>query len=182
MLIKIILNLLLGFFRLAITPIKTNPNLLQNLEQDGAMTPGSALIPSLAALAVNGSPAFGNWNLTKTSAVSANTIQGNQMVGGIYARISPGAAFTDSTDTATNIINSIPGAVVNQTFPLIIANLGSGLMTLAAGTGVTLSGTAAIGSATARLFLGQVTGSAAVTLTGCFGWNLGTGGTLPTGL
>ncbi len=55
-------------------------------------------------------------------------------------------------------------------------------MTLAGGTGVTIAGTAAIGSGTARLYLGQVTGSAAVTLTNCFGWNLGTGGTLVAGL
>lgn len=183
MLFQTITALILGFFRLAITPVKTTPNNLANIEQDGALIPGGPLIAAAQALANNSAPAFGNWSQTLVPAsLTANTINANQLVGGIIRRFSPGAAFTDSTDTATNIVNAIPGAVVNQSFPVIIANLGSGAMTLAAGTGVTIAGTASIASATARLYLGQVTGSAAVTLTNCFGWNLGTGGTLVAGL
>jgi len=174
---------LIGFFRLGITTVKTNPDPVAGIEQDGALVPNGALVAGLQALQTNASPAFGNWSQTLIPAsATAFTYPGSAIVGGIIRRFSPGAAFTDSTDTATNIINAIPGAKVNQTFPLIIANLGSGLETLAGGTGVTIAGTAAIGSGTARLYLGQVTGSAAVTLTSCFGWNLGTGGTLVAGL
>jgi hypothetical protein len=183
MLLIKILSLITGFFRPLITTIKTIPDNMANVEQDGALIPNGALIPAIQALATFGSPAFGNWSQTLVPAsLAANTIGAGQLVGGIIRRFSPGAAFTDSTDTATNIVNAIPGAKVNQSFPVLIANLGSGLMTLAAGTGVTIAGTAAIGSATIRLFLGTVTGSSAVTLTSCFGWNLGTGGTLATGL
>lgn len=171
------------FFRLAITTVKTNPDPVAGTPAAGAQVAAGDLIPQLAALQANASPAFGNWSQTLIPANNtAFTYTAASLVGGIIRRFSPGAAFTDCTDTATNIIASIPGAKVNQTFPVIIANLGSGLQTLAAGTGVTIAGTAAIGSATARLYLGQVTGSTAVTLTNCFGWNLGTGGTLVAGL
>lgn len=172
---------LLRFFRAGITSVKGNPD-AQNLEQAGAMVPNGALVAGLAALQNNASPAFGNWSQTLIPNIAAATYLAGAMVGGIIRRFSPGAAFTDCTDTATNIVNAIPGAKVNQTFPLMIANLGSGLQTLAAGTGVTIAGTATIGSATARLFLGQVTGSGTVTMTNCFAWNLGTGGTSVAGL
>ncbi len=112
---------------------------------------------------------------TAVPAIAAATYNANNMVGGIIRRFSPGAAFTDCTDTATNIVNSIPGAKPLQTFPLLIANLGSGLETLAAGTGVTIAGTTTISSNSTRLFLGQVTGSAAVTLTSCFQFSNGPG-------
>lgn len=176
-------HLLLSFFRLAITTVKLPSDPPQGTEQAGALVPNGAVVGALAALQQNAAPAFGNWNGTLIPAnLSATTYLGQQMVGGIIKRFSTGAATTDSTDTATNIVNAIPGAKVNQTFPLIIANLGSGSLTIGAGAGVTLAGTALIGSATARLFLGQVTGSATVTLAGQFGWNLGTGGTLVAGL
>ncbi len=177
-----ILNVIFAFLRLAITQVKTVPNLLQNLGQAGAMVPQGDLVPAIQAMANNAAPAFGNWSGTVVPNASAYTYPANTMVGGIIARFNPGAAFTDCTDTATNIVRAIPGAVVNQTFPLIIANLGSGAETLAAGTGVTLAGSTAIGSCQARLYMGQVTGATTLSLTGMFGWNLGTGGTLPIGL
>lgn len=182
MLVVKLIVFLAGFFRPRITTPKANPDPILGTPQSGSLVAGGDLLPQLVALQTNSAPAFGNWSQTLIPAISAATYLGTQMVGGIIRRFSPGAAFTDCTDTATNIIAAIPGAKVNQTFPLLIANLGSGLETLAGGTGVTIAGTAAIASATARLYLGQVTGSAAVTLTNCFGWNLGTGGTLVAGL
>ena len=179
-----LISLLFAFFRPSITTVKTGPaDPPSGLEQAGALVPNAGIVGLAQALSQNASPAFGNWNKTIISAaLSAATYNGPNMVGGIIMRFSNGAATTDSTDTATNIIAAIPGAKVNQTFPLIIANLGSGALTLGSNTGVQLQGTAVIGSATARLFLGQVTGSASVTVSGCFGWNLGTGGTLSAGL
>lgn len=174
--------LLYAFFRLAITPIKTNPNNLANIEQDGALIPGGPIIAAMQAFATNGAPAFGNWSQTLVPNIAANTMTGPQMTGGIIRRFSPAANFTDSTDTATNIVNAIPGAVPLQTFPLIIANLGSGIMTIAGGTGVTLAGTTTIGSAATALFLGQITGSAAVTLTRLFQWGNGSQYTATVGL
>ena len=137
----------------------------------------------LGALQTNAAPVFGNWSqIIIPNTPVARTYTGADFVGGIIGRFSPGAAFTDCTPTATDIVNAIPGAKVNQSFLAVIANLGSGLMTIGAGTGVTIAGTATIGSARAALILGQVTGSAAVTITNCFNWNLGTGGTSVAGL
>ncbi len=169
-----LITLIFSLLRPLITPVKTNPNVQSNIEQDGALVPGGALVGALQALATNAGPAFGNWSQAIVPAsLTAYTMTAGQMVGGIIRRFSPGAAFTDCTDTATNIVNAIPGAVVNQSFPLIIANLGSGIETVGAGTGVTISGTATIASAATRLFLGTVTGSTTVTLTSCFQWGNG---------
>lgn len=180
--ISYFIALIAGFLRIPITTVKTNPDPVIGTPPAGAMVAAGDLIPQLAALQTNAAPAFGNFSQTLVPAISASTYLGNQLVGGIIRRFSPGAAFTDCTDTATAIISAIPGAKVNQSFITIIANLGSGLQTLSGGTGVTIAGTATIGSAQARLYLGQVTGSAAVTLTNCFAWNLGTGGTNASGL
>lgn len=178
-----ILRLIVASLRAAITPVKTNPGVQANIEQDGALIPGGPLINAFQALAQNASPVFGNWNSTLIpNSLSATTYLGNQLVGGIIRRFGFGAATTDSTDTATNIVNAIPGAVVGQTFPLIIANLGSGALTIAGGTGVTMAGTAVVASQAMRLFLGQVTGSAAVTITNQFQWGGGSGYTGASGL
>ena len=166
----VLIQLVLAFFRLGITTVKTGPqDPPAGLEQAGALVPNGAIVGLAAALSQNASPAFGNWNATIIPAsLSAATYNANQLVGGIIKRFSTGAATTDSTDTATAIVNAIPGAKVNQTFPILVGNLGSGALTLAGGTGVTMAGSAVISSNSIRLFLGQVTGSAAVTITGMF--------------
>ncbi len=56
---------------------------------------------------------------------------------------SGGSANTNTTDTATNIINGYwPGVYVGASALLTVANLNSGTMTLAGGTNVTITGTA----------------------------------------
>lgn len=176
--VSLLLSLLAGFFRLCITSVKTAPDPVTGIEQAGALVPNAGLVPALAALQTNAAPAFGNWSLTVVaSGLAARTYSGAELVGGIIRRHSVGGTvITDCTDTATNIINAIPGAKVNQTFALFLANLNSSTgVTLAGGTGVTIAGTNVIGGLSGRLFLGQVTGSAAVTLTGCFPWSMGSG-------
>jgi hypothetical protein len=177
-------TLVAALFRPLITPIKTGPASIAATVpgQQGAMSDYAGLATALQSLATNGSPAFGNWTSTLVPNLAAATYQGNQLPCGIIRRFSPAANYTDSTDTAANIIAAIPGAIVNQTFPFLVANLGSGIGTLAAGTGVTIAGTATIASNATRLFLGQVTGSAAVTITSLFQWGNGTGYTNTTGL
>lgn len=163
------LSILAGLFRPGITTVKTNPDPIGGTEQAGAMIPNGALIAGLTALQTNASPVFGNWSqVLIPNNVAARTYSGAEIAGGIIKRFSPGAAFTDCTDTATNILNAIPGAKVNQSFPILVGNLGSGIMTVAAGTGVTLVGSATIASNCVALFLGTITGSTAVSLTRCF--------------
>lgn len=156
-----------GFLRAAITPIKTTTP-PANIEFDGALPNQGGLTQLFNNLISNGAPAFGNFFLTRVPApLAARTYLGGELVGGIIVRGNT-TATTDSTDTATNIVNAIPGAVNGQTFPLLLANIGSGSLTIAAGTGVTITGSATVSSLSCRLFLGQVTGSAAVTLSNCF--------------
>jgi hypothetical protein len=166
-------SLIAGFLRPSITPVKTGPTTPAATEQAGALIPNVAVVATWTALSQNASPAFGNFIPVQVPAsLPATTLSGSQLPMGIIQRFSPGAAFTDCTDTGTNIVNAIPGAVPLQTFPFIIANLGSFAMTLGMGSQVTLAGTGVIGGFSARLFLGQVTGSNAVTINSMFGWGL----------
>lgn len=165
---------LIGFFRVAITPVKiTIPPAA--MEQDGALVNNGALLASLSNLQVNGAPTFGNFAAAFYTALTANTYNANDMVGGVIVRmIEPGASGnrTDSTDTATNIVNAIPGATPLQSFPFFLANLNSGgTLTLGAGTGVTITGSTAVQANSVRLFMGQITGSTAVALRSCFSFS-----------
>lgn len=181
---RLIALLAVAFFRCFITPIKTGPTSVSGAVPgaQGAMADYAGLTNVLTALANNGSPSFGNWTTTLVPNIAAATYTGSQLPCGIIRRFTPAANYTDSTDTAVNIIAAIPGAVVNQTFPFLVANLGSGIHTLAAGTGVTLLGTATTAANATRLFLAQVTGSAAVTINSLFQWGNGTGYTNVSGL
>jgi hypothetical protein len=180
-----ILNLILAFLRLAITPVKIGPRSLTDSipGQMGAQIDYGLAATVVSNLSNNSSPAFGNWSSTIIpNARTADTYNAQELVGGIIRRFTPGAAFTDCTPTATNIVNAIPGAVVGQSFLSIIANLGSGIETIGAGTGVTLIGTTTIASNATGLFLGKVLSSTTVSFNRLFVWGNGTGFTALSGL
>lgn len=99
----------------------------------------------------------GNINLSKTlTTVGAGTILAAVLASGAVTRTGPTAGYTDTTDTATNIINAlmpnvfigsgaVPGGAGSSggiqpgtNFPFIFINTVAFAMTLAAGTGVTL--------------------------------------------
>lgn len=84
------------------------------------------------------------------------TIPAADMVNGYLERQAASAAFSDTTDTATNIIAQIANAAVDVTFIFRILNQTGYTMTLAGGTGVTINGTATIASGAWRDMLGQV--------------------------
>lgn len=158
----------LAFWRQAITPVKTDIR-PTDAEVVGAMPTQGGIVGLITNIKNNASPAFGNKVLTSVAvAAAARTYTGAEMVGGLIKRYGSGP-ITDSTDTATNIVAAIPGAVVGQTFPMFLMNLGSvSALTMAAGTGVTLTGSAVVNGLSTRLFLGTVTGSTAVTITNMF--------------
>lgn len=165
---------LLGFFWTAITSPKTSPDPVAGIEQDGALIPGGALLAAIGALQTNAAPSYGNWGQSIIPAsLPAATYNAQQMVQGFIRRF--GNIAQDSTDTATNIINAIPGAKPQQTWLTVIANMGSNALNIGPGVGVTMTGTAIVGGFSARLFLGQVTGSAAATFTGLFSLPLSSG-------
>ena len=169
--VSMLSSFLAALFRPRITPIKPGAAAINAVVpgQQGAMADYAALTNILSALSVNGSPSFGNFSTTLIpNNVAARTYSGSEMVSGIIRRFDAAAATVDCTDTATNIVAAIPGAVPLQTFPMMVAALGASPLTIAAGAGVTMAGTNVIGGFSMRLFLGQVLGSSAVTLTPLF--------------
>lgn len=85
---------------------------------------------------------------------------------------SGGSANTNTTDTATQIINLYwPGVQVGSTALLLIGNLNSGTMTLAGGTGVTISGTATQVTTTLGYWVVKCTNLANPTLPGSVATN-----------
>lgn len=102
------------------------------------------------------------------------TLTGAQVRSGIITRDCNGGARSDNTPTAALIVAAVAGAAVGQTFDLIIHNISAAAntLTLVAGTGVTIKGTATIAQSNVRCFqvrLDNVTaGAEAVTF-----WNLG---------
>ena len=103
---------------------------------------------------------------TNVGGVSA-TLTAAQLMGG-FILTSGGTTPTLTTDTATNIINALTQSVgaqprIGQTFLLDIANLNSGSVTLAGGTGVTVDAAGnTIATTVERQYLGVVTGLASL--------------------
>lgn len=107
------------------------------------------------------------------SAGVADTLTGYQIDAGIFVRSGATAAVAVTTDTAANIISAIgPNAAVGMSVMLMYVNLNtsSGAVTVAAGTGVTTSGTMTIPIAGMRVFVLTVTNivTPAITIQGAF--------------
>lgn len=81
---------------------------------------------------------------TAISTVGAGTLTAAGIVGGLITRTGSVAAFTDTTDTAVNIVAALTAYVAAESFYLRIKNQTNFAETLAAGAGVTLSGTSVI--------------------------------------
>ncbi|MGO8916220.1 MAG: hypothetical protein ACLQJR_09960 [Stellaceae bacterium] len=118
--------------------------------------------------------------LTLRSAMSVTTGSGTRLsatalTGGIILRSGPISAFTDTTDTASNILTGLAAAqrVVGQSFETMVANTTMSAMSIAAGSGVSLagnlsSGDFAIAAGATRILRAIVTatGTPAVTIYG----------------
>ena len=116
------------------------------------------------------------------SAAPLNTL--NQTAGTIPAGIITGGDFitvlqtnatpgTQTTRTAVQMYAEDPTAFINQRFTIRICNSGAGTLTLAGGTGVTVTGTATVATATFRDFnciYGGTPAAPTLTIT-----NIGTG-------
>lgn len=102
---------------------------------------------------------------TALATVGNGTLLAAGITSGLVTRSGSTAAFTDTTDSAANIIAALPNAQVSQSWELLINNTTAWPETLAGGTGVTLSGLASPipANSTAR-FLCTYTAAAAVTL------------------
>lgn len=120
---------------------------------------------AIAALATTeGSPTIE----TVISTVGNGTLTAAALVGGQVNRSGPVAAFTDTTDTAANIIAALPTFLAGEQFYVVIKNTTVFSQTIAAGSGVTLPGTVlvpGISESTYYVTLGGTSGSPTVTFT-----------------
>jgi hypothetical protein len=112
---------------------------------------------SEVALSVQGAPGA-------TTATSV-TLSAADLTGGLYTSNNTAAvAITLPTAALTDAL--LTNAKVNSAFELVIINLGSGsgAVTMTAGTGWTLVGSATVAVTTSARFLARKTGDAAYTL------------------
>ncbi len=77
---------------------------------------------------------------TAISTAGAGTLTAAGIAGGLITRTGPTAVYTDTTDTAVAIVAAVTNAFVGQSFELSIKNTVPFVATLAAASGVTLSG------------------------------------------
>ena len=166
-LIALFLYFLHGFLRPAITTVKTTPAPGAASLVEGLQMPAPNVVGLIGNILSNAAPAFGNFALGIYA--GGNSLYSAQDIVGGFIRRNGTTLSSDQVDTGTNIVNSIPGAKAGQSWFTLIANLSSiGAITVNNNTGVTLMGTATVDRLSARLFVGQVTGSAAVTMTSAF--------------
>lgn len=105
---------------------------------------------------------------TPITTVGNGTLTAAAMVGGLIVRSGSIAAYTDTTDTAANIISALGDApVVGTSWLLYIKNLAAFSQTLSAGAGLTLSGNKNVVPAnSAGLYLMSYSAAGAVTMQG----------------
>ena len=120
-------------------------------------------------------PRFGSLVFPKTvpatlTTAGALTLTTAQILGGLILRDPAGAGRTDTTPTAAQLAAAIPGVMVGTSFEFHIRNNAGGAFTITvgAGAGVTISGTATIAQSNSKTFRAVFTnvtaGSEALTL------------------
>ncbi len=106
--------------------------------------------------------------VTTLSTVGAGTVTAAGIAGAITSRTGSqsGTPFTDTTDTAANIIAAMPNAHIGQSFEYTYQNTTNAVATLTGGVGVTVSGiTSVLAGASAR-FLVTYTAAATINMVG----------------
>lgn len=103
--------------------------------------------------------------VTTEATVGAVTYTAAQIVGGVILRDPAGAGRSDVTPTAALLLAALPGAQVGQAFEFTIRNTADAAetITVTAGTGTTISGTATIAQNNSKRFMvvfTNVTGAA----------------------
>jgi hypothetical protein len=109
---------------------------------------------------VSAAPTFPGPEVTLNNA-AGQTLTAAQFLAGLLLRTGPAGAFSDTTPTAAQIVALIQKADINSNRMVLIRNGGGGVMTLLAGSGVTLQGTTTIAAGNARFYLVTVTAKTA---------------------
>lgn len=98
---------------------------------------------------------------TTLTTVGNGTLLAAALVGNVIARTGPTAAFTDTTDTAANIVTALGGFVLGQSIELFYKNATAWPATLAGGTGVTMATGAVVAPMSTGYYFANVGGTAA---------------------
>jgi len=164
-------RLLLQFLALpVIAQLPSLPVIGNTLDGPGT----AAYLQALAAASLPGNGVCIHSPVTNasTTALTLNTTNCPRGIVNAILVTSGGSANTNTTDTATAIIaNFWPNAYVGATAPLTVANLNSGTMTLAGGTGVTITGTATTVTLANTFWQAKITNLANPALTGSVATN-----------
>lgn len=119
----------------------------------------------------------GNGFVTITSSATAVTLTAAGLVAGVLQRTgSPGGGVADTTPTAAQIISALPeSAMTDGTYQFKVRILNNNLgqtITLTAGSGVTVTGTATIATNAWRDFMITIDSPSAVSITNLGGGSL----------
>lgn len=136
---------------------------VQGIAQNGQPS-GQTLQTTTGAVAALASDAT-SFVSTAITTVGNGTLTGAGLVGNQIVRTGPVAAFTDTTDTAANIVAAFPGGIAAGSSIVSIKNATAFTQTLAAGTGVTLPLTILIPPYSVGMYAVTPTSATAVTLT-----------------
>ncbi len=118
-------------------------------------------IASVMLIPPSWSKTFGLTTVTNINNAGAGTYSAAALRGGFITRDTNGGSRTDTTGTAATIVASIPGCIVGSSFEFTVRNTAGAAetITVAGGTGVTMSGTATIAQGNSKRFLLVVTNS-----------------------
>lgn len=113
---------------------------------------------------------IGFTTITNITTAGPATYTAAQLLGGLITRNTSGAGRTDTTPTAALLVAAVPAAAVGTSFEFVIINTAGAAetLTVAGGTGVTISGTATIAQNNQKrwraVFTNVGTGTEAVTI------------------
>lgn len=120
---------------------------------------GMVLAPKGTAGIIADGPFLSKKTVATISTAGAGTYTAANIAGGIILRDPAGDNRTDTTGTAADILAQFLGAKVGSSFELIVRNTADAAetITVAGGTGVTISGTATIAQNNTKRFIGVFT-------------------------
>lgn len=111
-------------------------------------------------------PTFNVIDIALSTVTNAGTLTAAQCLAGLVFHAGTGGALT--TPTAAQLVAAMPGCTVGTAFIMNVRTTSASTSTLTAGTGVTLSGTAATATLNSKAWMVVVTvnliGSEAVTM------------------
>ncbi len=104
--------------------------------------------------------------------ITGSVLDSNQVIslaailGGIYQRTNIASARTDTTVAATVILAALPSMGVGDNFMLLVSNGGAAILTVAGGTGVTVSGLSTVAVSGSRWYCLTKTSETTMTCVG----------------